>query len=158
MKTTTLLLCIIALSACGTKHSDAERRVYERTASEARMMLRYPASSRIPPIDSVRLKTKGDSIFITMEVQASNAFGALSPQTIVFDFKVDTCEHLVGGYVFSDKPHAVEPDPADRPCSEPALRKWEVEQSVKDIEEFKKREKEHRDSLYKALGLPLSSE
>lgn len=129
MKFPTVVLCAVALAltACS---SDSEKtqvnyqQVYARAIELTKNALKYPDDATFPIFDSVTIAAKSkDTVSIVFNVLAANGRGIRSKAETQLTFKIDSCAHLISGWVVDDV--YLDPDPVGRPCSPAAVKAWE---------------------------------
>jgi len=139
MKSPTAFLTSIAflLTACGNeskKEKPDYRQVYDRAVELTKKSLKYPDDATFPTFDSVTITPKSqDTVAIFFNVLAANGMGVRSKAETRLVFKVDSCAHLLSGWVVDDV--FVSPDPEGRPCNPVAIKAWEDEKRARAAEE-----------------------
>lgn len=138
MKLHTIALSVASMliAACGNnvkKGKPDYRAVYDRAVDLTKDALKYPDDATFPAFDSVDITATGDTVKIRFHVLAANGLGVRSKAETKLTFKVDSCAHLLSGWVVDDR--FVDPDPVGRPCSPAAIKAWEdklLEQALDD--------------------------
>lgn len=130
----------ILLVACGTeskKEKPDYRQVYDRAVELTKNSLKYPDDATFPVFDSVDITATGDTVKIKFHVLAANGLGVRSKAETKLTFKVDSCAHLLSGWVVDNV--FVDPDPVGRPCSPAAIKAWEDKLLAQALEEARAR-------------------
>jgi hypothetical protein len=143
MKYFTIVLATTAVvfAACSNKSKKEGhdyRQVYDRAVELTKSSLKYPDGASFPPIDSVTIAALGDTVSITFDVLAVNGMGVRSKALTSLIFKVDSCAHLLSGWVVDNV--VLDPDPIGRPCSPSAIAAWEDERRAQRAEEARVRQ------------------
>ncbi|MFN8351338.1 MAG: hypothetical protein U0U25_07725 [Flavobacteriales bacterium] len=142
MRTSIIVLATTAilLVACGTgskKETTDYRPVFDRAVELTKNALKYPDDATFPVFDSVNITASGDTVKIRFHVLAANGLGVRSKAETKLTFKVDSCAHLLSGWVVDNV--FVDPDPVGRPCSPAAIKAWEDKLLAQALEEARAR-------------------
>ncbi|HRH71334.1 MAG TPA: hypothetical protein PLB89_17665 [Flavobacteriales bacterium] len=147
MRNFTIVLATTALLlvACSTKPGKEKpdyRQVYNRAVELTKNSLKYPDDATFPIFDSVDITATGDTVKINFHVLAANGMGVRSKAETKLTFKVDSCAHLLSGWVVDDV--MVDPDPVGRPCSPAAIKAWEDKLLAQALEDARVRRQVQR--------------
>ena len=154
----TLIAAAILLTACGKHHSQAHEMAFERAMQETRHALNYPDATEWPTIEDAHITEKHDTITVMFTVMASNGFGVKSSEMTLLDFRVDSCAHLLNGFIAGGlRPH---PDLPGRPCDFVSALDWDQDHqqywdSIETAEHERalNRVKHENDSMLQTHGL-----
>mgnify|MGYP001329895041 CR=1 FL=1 len=129
----------LVLASCGSdsqvKQADY-RHVYDRAIELTKNSLKYPDNATYPVFDSVTITAKStDTVTIVFNVLASNAMGVKSKAETNIVFKLDSCAHIISGWVVNDM--LLSADPIGKPCSPAAIKAWEEDRLAKAAEEVR---------------------
>lgn len=150
MQNSCFRLALIALLfvACGkqSRNERAEyRQVYDRAVELTRRSLKYPDDATFPVFDSVNITSSGDTVTVAFHVLAANGLGVRSKVETELTFLIDSCAHLLSGWVVDDV--FVDPDPIGRPCSPAAIKAWEAKRVAQALEEARARSQAMRERI-----------
>jgi hypothetical protein len=135
----------ILFVACGTeskKEKPDYREVYDRAVELTKNSLKYPDEATFPVFDSVNITASGDTVKIGFHVLAANGMGVRSKAETRLTFKVDSCAHLLSGWVVDNV--IVDSDPVGRPCSPAAIKAWKDKLDAQALEEARVRRQAQR--------------
>jgi hypothetical protein len=126
MRTPSILLAALLTTACGKSYTDAQRMAFDRATWETHMVLQYPDAAEWPTIDKTHFTQRGDTIGLMFTVLAPNGFGVKSSEMTMLDFLVDSCAHIVGGSIASER---IKADPPGRPCDPASAALWDYDRN-----------------------------